>query len=289
MIRHVPANGRNTKQNTMSHPTEHRIQIWVDSRDPADPSLADVREHLAQCQACQRVAEFLGSISTELRAGPPEPGPAVLAFAESLTTRGQTTRLVPLRRPAHRQAPADEPIVLAARSIDSPMRFRPIAVLASEDESMLLRVVHDAAANVYRISLRCGDMASIRAAIVEVAALDAQCIIDERGENVVPVSLPPPEDLVMEAIVRLPAEVIDSHPDTLSGTLALPQSHIPGIQCSMDARHLVITQDRAASPGFSHAGVFPADADPFVVPLFGPTNRILIQGSPSALRIRLYK
>jgi len=193
----------------MVHPTEHTIERFILARDQGAAEFAHVREHIAECPACQGVAEFLRKIYAALASASPEPGERVNAFVDSLFPRARVLHLRRFEqmRPAH-PAP-NRPFLLAAHTPSESLRFRTTATLLSEDESALIRIVHDSAENVNRLSLQTEDSSIGELAIVEIPLWQITCVTDSRGEAVLKQEIPPGGPQPPAAIVYPALSVFD--------------------------------------------------------------------------------
>ena len=165
----------------MKHLSEESIERYLLEPDRlSSPELERAYTHLKDCPRCRAIHGFLKDFYARLNES---------SVAEEVTPEHQQTDfahpviLRPMKDiPEFILGPEARITVLAAESVTAnTQRFDTKAALVSEQDKVLMRIVHDRLENRYRMYLIAEDMERIKIAKVSIPALGVDLTTNEHG------------------------------------------------------------------------------------------------------------
>lgn len=192
----------------MNHIEEQLLDAYA--RQPENLP-GDIRQsveaHLAACAACRSIAEFLSAFYADLLESPHEAAPQVQALVDALFPLPHVISLQPFQPKLEAISFGDGyTTVLAAMSPTTPRRFQTVATFAAEPQSTLVRIMHDNAADIFKLYVLADDPYKREWAIVSFPQLAADFVTDDKGQVAFQLSAHarPENWAALEAILRLP-------------------------------------------------------------------------------------
>jgi hypothetical protein len=198
-----------TKIETMPHPDEHSIEMYVlRPENLPESTRRDMAGHLSLCAGCRAVEESLRSFHIDF-AHEAQADPARIA---KLVTRAfSSPRIFHLRyyRPRPQISAGESYAGVLAAMTSSPRTgpgFETVASFASEHDHMLLRVRQDVVNRRVKIYYHADDPAKYAGAIVSLPALPAEIVLDDKGqmEFEIQEAKSPREWAALDVLVTLP-------------------------------------------------------------------------------------
>jgi len=193
---------------SVKHLSEHSIELYVLKRTIFDASTrAFMEEHLKSCSICADIERDLRLYHAELHTSMRTTSNRVPVINDKLPTPEEVIPLYPYKHFSNPDVVDNRYItVLAAHSPESsPYRFKPVAVYSSPDQKIVVRILQDAEADLYKLYVLSEKQESCRFAVVSFPELQMDLGTDESGR--MDFSLPgekrPSDWHVLHAFVRL--------------------------------------------------------------------------------------
>jgi len=287
----------------MTHFDEKTIDLFV-----LNPLLLDeqtrsgLQRHLQECIGCRTLANFLQSYYADLERASKRHQPPSAHQEEvlrSLIPHARVIRLFPYRpRLTAALANGHEFVVLAAKSHGKELssRFETVATLASDEERMLLRVVHDTLTDVFRAYLHADDPSRLNGALVSFESISLNLVLDEKGQKefTLPEKDRPRDWSLVGTLVRTALGILTIQTSSLrpngSTTVSVPGISPPvEVTVSYDSEVLnVSVTGQEGKPECSTALIEAGPENGTLVALKEGKATLPIPNLPDALIIRLY-
>ncbi len=187
---------------------EQNIELFVLSPGTIDDLERQALEaHLSGCPSCRSVEQYLRSFYEDLQNTPVALSSLLEAFARKVSLPANAMPLHPYK---HQLKPgivdSHYVTVLAAQSpSSSAFRFQPVAVLISDDQNIILRVLRDAEKNAFSIYVLASEPAMRNKVVVSFPDLYADVTTDEFGKAELKLAedLIPKDWRAIEAYIRV--------------------------------------------------------------------------------------
>jgi len=192
----------------VKHLSEHSIELYVLKRTIFDAATRTfMEEHLATCKVCAEVERDLRAYHAEFHDSLRTASNRVRLFAEQVSEPSNVIQLYPYKHlPGKNVVDNRYVTVLAAHSPDSyPYRFKPIAVYSSIDQQLVVRILQDMEADLYKLYVLGAKQETCRFAVVSFPDLQMDLSTDESGKKdfTLPAEKRPPDWYALNAVVRL--------------------------------------------------------------------------------------
>lgn len=193
----------------MGHIKEHKIELFVLSPGTIDdPERQILEAHLSGCPSCRGVEQYLRSFYEDLQNVPAVSSSRLEAFAQRVSL---PSNAIPLHPYKHQLKPgivdSHYITVLAAQSpADSAFRFQPVAVLTSDDQNVILRVLRDVDKGTFTVYVLTSEPEMRNKVVVSFPDLYADVTTDElgRAELRLTEDLIPKDWRAIQAYIRVP-------------------------------------------------------------------------------------
>lgn len=192
----------------MKHLSEHSIELYVLKRTIFDDATrAFMEEHLRACATCAEVERELRAYHAELSDSLRTASNRVRLFAEQASEPSNVIQLYPYRHlPDPGLVDSRYITVLAAHSPESfRYRFKPVAVYSSVDQKIVVRILQDTEADLYKLYVLGAEQGNCRFAVVSFPELQMDLGTDESGkkEFSLPTDKRPSDWYLLNVFVRL--------------------------------------------------------------------------------------
>ena len=203
----------------VSHVTEYLIEQWVRNPEALSPEQRQaVRDGLAGSAEAQAAVQFWQSFFSSSEVLQKTVSARVQRFVDTLFTPPAHLTLTPLAAEV-----AEAAVLHAQTTTDAGGRFRCLATLVHEGQSMVVRLLHDAEAPeaAYRLYVLADDPSLTAHALVHLPALDRTVQTDASGRAVFGLASPPPAEALTEATAHCLLGTIPANAGHEAGTHTL--------------------------------------------------------------------
>ena len=184
----APDSNRRTLQgiapDPVKHLSEHSIELYVLKRTIFDAATRSfMQEHLKACPVCAEIERDLRTYHAEIHSSMRSTSSRVQVVGEKASPAEKIIPLYPYKHFSNPDAVDNRYVaVLAAHSPESfPYRFKPVAVYSSPDQEIVVRILQDTDADLYKLYVLAEKQDGCRFAVVSFPELQMDLGTDESG------------------------------------------------------------------------------------------------------------
>lgn len=186
----------------LDHLSEHIIEKLLRDSTLSQRRISQINAHLAECRECRNIYKWLKSFYQELnRIETP-------TFVDRRLDRNTigTIKLAPLHFEKPERSTRHSSMVLVAKSEEKTSQYEHVVTLASEEQHILVRVLHDNRRQTYRLFLITPEHLGRAHSIVELSSCQRALITDQAGKANFTLKKDPGSELWQDTrgILRMP-------------------------------------------------------------------------------------